>query len=445
MTPPSPAVEMATMQVSRMYSKDTDQADIAGESLKENSNQELLDELSSERTGDPKDGMQEQAGHGSLDDSFVERIKSRSPAKRHSRIEDSVEALDALEDAIEKVDEAIPATASDRSSPADRRKPKVRAEKPASKTSKASTAKTKSLDKKSSAPMPTRTKSGKTQKSLNPSSTTNPLSPQREIKDTTSTNSAPRKPHETRTPKRVSSIHKTPFQPSKSTKPITKSTFELPGDAVARKLKEQREERQKREEESQSKAREFKAKPFRTSQAPEVKLTAITRARLSLAQQPAPAKTTKSSSAPRGSIAPAAAPGARKPVSDNKAQGGNHMHVARPILPSSANTSAKRGPSLSSSMVSRQPSTASQHRPAPTTGEVSQQKLRGKEVFGRTKVLLSEKEKEKKTKEEAARKARVDAAERGRLASREWAEKQKAKKLASQKGSGSPNGKAAAV
>lgn len=433
------------MQVSRMHSENTAQADIAGENLKGDHDQRLLDEHNSERIGGPTDGRQEQTGQGSLNDSFVEHIKSRSPAKRHSRIEDSVEALDALEDAIEKVDEAIPATASDRSSPADRKKPKAKAEKPTSKTSKASTSRTKSLDKKSPAPIPTRTKSARTQKSLNPATTANPLSPQREIKDITSTNSAARKPHETRPPKRVSSIHKTPFQPSKSTKPITKSTFELPGDAVARKLKEQREERQKREEESQSKAREFKAKPFRTSQAPEVKLTATTRARLSLAQQPAPAKIIKTSSAPRASVAPAVASVTRKPVPENKGQRGNHMHVARPKLPSSANTSAKRGPSLSSSMVSRQPSTASQHRPAPTADEVSQQRSRGKEVFGRMKVHLSEKEKEKKTKEEAARKARADAAERGRLASREWAEKQKVKKLASQKGNASPSGKAAAV
>lgn len=45
------------------------------------------------------------------------------------------------------------------------------------------------------------------------------------------------------TKKRVSSIYKTPFQPVKSSKPATVSNFELPGDAVARKLKEQREAR----------------------------------------------------------------------------------------------------------------------------------------------------------------------------------------------------------
>ena len=36
-------------------------------------------------------------------DSFIDSIKSRSPARQASRIEDSVEAMDALEDAIEEI------------------------------------------------------------------------------------------------------------------------------------------------------------------------------------------------------------------------------------------------------------------------------------------------------------------------------------------------------
>ena len=69
------------------------------------------------------------------------------------------------------------------------------------------------------------------------------------------------------------------------------------------------------------------------------------------------------------------------------------------------------------------------NRPAPTAEESAFQKLKGKEVFGRTRAEIADREKAKKEKEDAARKARAEAAERGRTASRAWAEKQKAKKL----------------
>lgn len=52
-----------------------------------------------------------------------------------------------------------------------------------------------------------------------------------------------------------------PPPPAKSTKPPTKSTFELPGEAFQRKIKAQKEERQKRMEEEEKKRREFKARP----------------------------------------------------------------------------------------------------------------------------------------------------------------------------------------
>ena len=52
-----------------------------------------------------------------------------------------------------------------------------------------------------------------------------------------------------------------PPPPAKSTKPPTKSTFVLPGEAFQRKFKAQKEERQKRMEEEEKKRREFKARP----------------------------------------------------------------------------------------------------------------------------------------------------------------------------------------
>jgi hypothetical protein len=62
-------------------------------------------------------------------------------------------------------------------------------------------------------------------------------------------------------------------------------------------------------------------------------------------------------------------------------------------------------------------------KPATATGTT-----KGKEVFSRGKLAEEDLLKQRREKEEAAKKARIEAAERGRLASREWAEKQKKRK-----------------
>ena len=54
-------------------------------------------------------------------------------------------------------------------------------------------------------------------------------------------------------------------------------------------------------------------------------------------------------------------------------------------------------------------------------------KAKGKQVFNRDKVEKDNAERERREKEEAAKKARAEAAERGRIASREWAERQRKK------------------
>jgi hypothetical protein len=61
------------------------------------------------------------------------------------------------------------------------------------------------------------------------------------------------------------------------------------------------------------------------------------------------------------------------------------------------------------------------------------QKIKGKEVFNRDKMEKDAKDRERKEKEEAAKQARAQAAERGRIASREWAERQRSKMLAAVK------------
>ena len=371
------------------------------------------------------------------DDLFVQQIKVKTPAKRVSRIEDSVEALDALEDEIEKIGQAIPATSSDLSSPTIGKKHARPTAKVADKKSNTSLKATNTLSSISKAErLPSDPKPAARKSSVRSSFSSSKPSTTRitQRKDVV----APRSPPSTRNPapgtsapqsKRVSSIYKPPFQTVKSTKAPTKSTFELPGEAITRKLKEQREERQKREQQEQDKQRKFKACPVRVSQAPQVRLTASTRARLSLAQN-APADDSVPKAALRTGTASTVGTSDRRSsltVANRRAP----APVKKPASPS-ANIAVKRAPSLSASTMSRQPSNS-----APSAKELVHQKLKGKEVFGRTKVALSERENDKRGKEEAAKKARADAAERGRIASREWAEKQKARKMAALKAKGS--------
>ncbi|KAL6411208.1 hypothetical protein AUP68_04908 [Ilyonectria robusta] len=54
----------------------------------------------------------------------------------------------------------------------------------------------------------------------------------------------------------------------KSNKPLTKPNFELPGEAISRRKREEREARLKAQEEEEKKKREFKARPVRSSVAP---------------------------------------------------------------------------------------------------------------------------------------------------------------------------------
>lgn len=376
---------------------------------------------------------------GEKDDSFVEQIKTRTPGKCVSRIEDSVDALDLLDEEIEKVDGLIPASNAGLQPPM---KTKSQAKPRSNNTVKkvsGSVKVNKSTDiqkkiatgRRSTAAGQTMSAPsvGATHTKARPSTNMTQQKPKVTIHNPAPT---PRMDHPTlqaTLKKRISSVHKAPFQPHKSTKPPTRANFELPGDAFARKLKEQREERSKREEEDVPKPRVFKARPVRMSHAPEVRLTAATKARLSMAHgEPLNArKPSNGVTKPRTVTRPSATATASQPKRLST------LSVAKRSTQLTANSSKQpsgsarltRGPSLNALTTARAPSALGANRPSLTAEENAQQKLKGKEVFGRTRVEIMEREKAKKEKEDAARKARADAAERGRIASREWAEKRK--------------------
>ncbi|KAJ4326921.1 hypothetical protein N0V84_002646 [Fusarium piperis] len=199
----------------------------------------------------------------------------------------------------------------------------------------------------------------------------------------------------------------------KSSKPPTKANFELPGEAISRRKREEREARLKAQEEEERKKREFKARPVRTSITP--------------------------ASIPRETIASLARQG-KLAQEDDGAKHENktkRLSVAgsRAVPSSEAKSTNGRGrlsTATSREDLSRGTSTsggsASGKRATLTAEEAHQLKLRGKEIFQRDNTSFQrDREREKREREAATRLAREQAAERSRIASREWAEKKKRK------------------
>ncbi|KAF7513422.1 hypothetical protein GJ744_009843 [Endocarpon pusillum] len=431
-------------------------------------------------------------------DSFVEDIICRSPSKYVARIEDSVEAIDALEEAIEQVAEDLPkAMSSSLESPVRNKTPQAKTAKPSptqgvmdpaaplQQTSKNSVFPTKEklvgktptttgrkpLARASSARPQTRTSTLTTIKSR---SSTQPTA------SAATTKHSPPAPMTTTAPRRTASTNlstsKPGFVPIKSAKPPTKSNFSLPGDAISAKMKAQREERLKKEEEARAeearKRTEFKARPVPkavshagagggvrvSSVLPRENATSRARMSLIIAKKdeagkenagPAASKVVASARAgrvARKSVVPSTAPSSfsltntrTRPSVAVAATITGRVSMSTVSANSSAvrrNTTNQTVPSktrqssiqaTSSSAIRFDSEGSSNKNPATTarTGKMA----KGKEVFSRGKLAEEDLQKQKREKEAAAKKARAEAAERGRLASREWAEKQRVRKL----------------
>jgi hypothetical protein len=187
----------------------------------------------------------------------------------------------------------------------------------------------------------------------------------------------------------------------KSTKPVTKATFQLSSDVFAAKMKQQKEAKlakQKEEDEKREKERgAFKARPApKISKPAEVRQTTASRARLPSSTEPSASALKRASSV-------------RDPnTTQQKRLSSFHPSTSTTTLPPRATTSFQKRQSI-----------------APSASASAASASKGKQVFGRAKEEKEMAEKEKKEKEEAAKKARSEAAEQGRLKSREWAEKKK--------------------
>ena len=445
-TPPSPAVAAANLQLSPASASHN----LAKPVPKDD---EAKDQVTDEHQAttistEPQSGPTSKSKHMPLEAQLEKdevtnqqsdasgQAKMQSPKRLATRPEDSIEAIDKFEEEIEIVSELIPAVKKQGQSPKEKGK---RDDKglatnevrhgPPSKRSKSVVNPTVAPQAKKGSP------GFVTANSKTKDTKTDPKTRTVSNSSSTSENST-----SVAAKKRVSSVHKAPFVPTKSTKPPTRASFELPGEAVARKLKEAREERMKREEEEKDipKKTTFKARPVRLSQAPVVKATATSRARISMAkgETPVAVSTTKNATPTTSSSSRPAGVANR-----NAGKRLSTLSVNKRLAPTPANTSARlsRGNAtnlpndreITKSRLSIQPSV----RQSISASDAAQMKAKGKSIFNRGRIEHDELEQMKKAKEEAARKARAEAAERGRIASREWAEKQKAKKVAAKKGS----------
>lgn len=230
-------------------------------------------------------------------------------------------------------------------------------------------------------------------------------------------------------PRPISISFPTPPPAVKSTKAPTKSNFQLPGEAIAAKLKAQREERMKKEAE-EAKRPAFKARPApsMSKAAPVVRHTNASKFRESALTGSNDLKT--SSSKPSGPAHKRASSvftsSTTRPMASKTATG--DRIAARPSTAMAAVHKSRGSISVATATI------------APASGQrvpSGKGTVKGKEVFNRAANARELAEKGKREKEEAAKKARAAAAERGRQLSREWAEKQRQKKLAQKTPEGS--------
>jgi len=263
----------------------------------------------------------------------------------------------------------------------------------------------------------------------------------------------------------IAALH-TPPKPAKSNKAVTKSSFQLPGEAIAAKLKAQREERKEREEDEEEKKRKSATarsglKSTRTAELggagtmnsrPRM---SIVRGTLELGRKPESRTastmiTARPSMAPRGASSTAklasrtVAPTSRTPTDRTK--------------PATATTNSLRKPTVSATVRSTPDSTAVTKPTRSSLGKqresighansttvkrpaVTRVHSSGVDVYRRPLLQKAAEEKALKEKIEAHKKARAEAAERSRQLSREFAEKKKgASKPTSRNVSGTETG-----
>ncbi|CAI4218127.1 unnamed protein product [Parascedosporium putredinis] len=200
-------------------------------------------------------------------------------------------------------------------------------------------------------------------------------------------------------------------QRTRSTRVLPRPTFELPGEAISRRKREQREAQIRAQEEEEQKRREFKARPIMAG-----------------LRQP--------SSAPRETVASRARQTKVSQMENGAAMSASMKRLSlaatqSPLMASSQ--SRGRAVATSPSQLSRATSVAassvsgSGKRSTISAEDAAQHKVRGKEILARDNRYANDRERGRAEREVLAKLAREQAAERSRQLSREWAEKQRRK------------------
>ncbi|KAK3989859.1 hypothetical protein QBC44DRAFT_395626 [Cladorrhinum sp. PSN332] len=204
------------------------------------------------------------------------------------------------------------------------------------------------------------------------------------------------------------SSYKTPTSPSKtaptirSTRPLTKPAFELPGEAISRRKREEREAKLRQMEEEEKKRREFRARPV-----------------------PSSAKVSGFGGLGRETVASQARRAEASPLRAKRESLIGAGTGASPVTTrvSMTVTGTTRGrASVAAGSESRDTSSASGSSGVLLKSQVGS--VKGKEVFKRESEYTAVREKERREREDAAKAARQAAADRSKMAAKEWKEKQ---------------------
>lgn len=242
------------------------------------------------------------------------------------------------------------------------------------------------------------------------------------------------------------SPHKARVKPTKTS---TRATSELPGEPISRRRKEELEAKQRAQEEDR-KCRESEARSVRTSVSkvtnPRETVASRTRQGRPSVSRAFEDNTAGSYAEPHSPVSKApgtasfASPTASSANKRNATLGRSTATTKRQsynaatlpargrlsMIDSLSAANAGRGTSRASAGSNRSGVTGSStvsKRSTVSTEEVQKQRQQGKEVFTRDNGYTAERERERHEREETAKKARKEAADRSRMQSREWAEK----------------------
>ncbi|KAG6026167.1 hypothetical protein E4U41_001325 [Claviceps citrina] len=201
-----------------------------------------------------------------------------------------------------------------------------------------------------------------------------------------------------------------PAPKPRSNKLLPRPTFELPGEAISRRKREELEAKLRAEEEEARKRREFKARPVRQSIGP---ATAPRETLTSRARQNKPLAETNGDAEARQKRLRV---GARVSLTNNSSH-------TRGRTSGSATTENARATSASTC------GGGGGKRNSVSLEELTVQRQRGREILNRDNSFMQERKKDKQEREMTTKTAREQAAERSRIASREWAEKKQRKEM----------------